>query len=448
MATIVDTASSHLEQVDRNIQKYFESSDQIAGLVKATSRVTTVSRYLYRFVAQQWRGGTFRKLVLSDGSLGTGSGPKLLSLSAGYYGSIRMYELTQEQVDTSKTTDQAVFNVLDRTIAEATVEAQVDDDIAFHGDGTGKLTNASSGSAAASLTFASATDYLGVNRLREGMYVDVWDSTGATKRGDGPYQIIDINYNTKTVTFGASVTGITTGDLLAFVGMDAYGPSTLVSFTSTWPGDGLTNNPGLTGDSFRHGIQYCNDNTTSNYYLGKLKSTVSQLLPAYVDAASSSVVFGHGLRVLDQMVQRRDKEIVNGLIGIFHMSQRSKVMDIGVTIANKFITGTSFGQSTDLMPSNIKYDDTFEFCGIKSHLSKRQLRNRIDFINPATWGRAQLFDTRFHTFGNGNRVMPKIGSDGTYQTAIQFGIEQAYDFVNFDPGAGGYIDNLIVPDGY
>lgn len=447
--TIVDTVEAQIEKVRDKVETFFETSDQIAGLVKKSSEVETVSRYLYRFAAKQWRGGTNRKVILSDGDMGSGSGMKIASFTAGYIGSARAIRISDEQIETSRTKEQSVVNILQESLAGAILEAQVDDDVAFHGDGTGKLTNAASTGTSTSLTFAASTDTLGVNRLREGMFVDPWDSSGTTKRAGGPYQITDIDYAAKKVTFGSAVTGIATTDLLTIANVDVYGPSAPTSFSSTWPGSKLTGNNGLTGDSYRHGLYYANDATSSNYFLGKQKSALSQLLPHKVDGASSSLTFEHGLQGLDALVQRRDKDVVKGLIGVAHFAQRSKVFALGTAINTKFTTGTSFGKSLDNMPSNRGYDETFDYCGITCYVSKRQFRDRFDFFNPAKWGRAQLHDTKFLENGEkGGYLHRARNSSGNVVSAQELFLVQAFDYVAFDPGAAFYINALTVPAGW
>jgi hypothetical protein len=447
MATVVDVVSAQIEKVRDKLEMYFESSDQIAGLIKkAGADKVEVSRYLYRIPVMKWRGGHFHKVNLDGGSFGTGTGMNITHLTAGYYTSARSYQITDEQVNTSDDTTKSVVNVFQRTLADAMLEAQIDDDICFHGDGTGKLTNpASSSPSSNQLVFAGATDYLGVGKLREGMSVDVWDSTGSTKRANGPYQIVNIDYSSKTVTFGSAVTGITGTDLLAISDADEYGPATLTSFSSTWPGGGLTNGPGLTGDSFRHGLYYANDATAANYYLGRQKSAFSQLMPTRVNAANSALVFPHGNLLIDGIYQRRDKDVVKGLIGVAHMAQRSQVFNIGIAISNW--NRSKSDKMIDVMPSGLGYDETFDFCGIKCYLSKRQDRSRFDFFNPKNWGRVQTHDTKFKEVG-GKTVFEVRNGDGNLTAAVEFHIVQSFDFVCFDPGAGAYISDLSLPTGY
>lgn len=447
--SVTDVVAGQIEKVRDKLQPIFESSSEVASMIKkAGGDKVEVSRYLYRIPLQQYRGGNFHKVNTDGGSLGIGTGMLLSSLQAGFINTARSYRVTDEERDTTASSAQSVVNVFQKTLADAMTEAQIDDDITLHTDGTGILTNPASAVSSTTLTFAAATDTLGINRLREGMCVDVWDTTGATKRAGAasvPTFITNIDYDNKIVTVSQAITAITATDILTFPDLDAYGPSTLTSFSNTWPGQGLSNGPGLTGDSFRHGIYYMNDATTSNYYLGKLKSTISQLLASRVNASSASFTFGMVLQGLDKLTQRRDKDATNGLRGICHMKQRQAIFQIGVNISNVWLkSGEDGGKMPDLMPNNIQYKDIFYLCGVPTMLSKRQYTDRIDFINPAIIGRVETHPIRFKTRGK-DQVFEVRTSTGTLATSSEFHIEQGMDFCGFDSGCGLYVDSLAVP---
>jgi hypothetical protein len=441
IALKASSLQANIEKVRDKLQDYFESSDQISGLIGKGGEVETISQKLYRIPVRLFRGGSYQKFNADAGDMGSGSGMKIDKLTAGYIYSDYVVEVSQEAMDTTSKPGQAVVNVFAKQLSEAMDEMKVYDDIAFHGDGSGKLTNSGSAygssgwSGGDTMTFAAATDYLGVGKLREGMVVSVFDTLGTTKRVTSviPLQIDHIDYTNKVVYFNGTITAGANTDILTFANLTS--DTAMQSFQSTWP---------LSGDTFRHGMYYANDATTTNYYLGQLKSTMTQLLPTRINA-SSSLVFQHGLLMLDGIVQRRDSSVVKGLVGIAHMSQRAAVHGLGIAISNWF-RGAS-DKMIDVMPSNIGYEETFEFCGIKSHLSKRQDRSRFDFINPKVWGRAQLHDTKFHEVG-GKTVFESRTSSGTLKAAQHFIITQAYDFCCYDPGAQGYCDNLTLPAGY
>lgn len=447
--SVVDVVGAMKEVVRDELQPIFESSDEIAGMIKkASGDKVDVSRYLYRIPLQLYRGGNFHKINNDGGTLGIGTGMLLSSLQAGYITAVRSYRVTDEESDTTRTDVQSVVNVFNKTLADAMLECQVDDDITLHTDGTGILTNASSATnGSTTLTFAGSTDTLGVNRLREGIAVDAWDATGATKRapssGTAPTVISSIDWTNRIVTLSQSIASLTATDILTFPALDVYGPTTLVSYSSTWPAGGLTNGPGLTGDSFRHGIYYANDATSSNYYLTRLKSTIPQLLASQVNAASSTFTFQMVLQGLDQVIQRRDKDATKGLQGICHMKQRQSIFAIQTHVSNK-IFGWGGDKMNDFMPSGIGYTDQFDLCGIPTRISKRQYNDRIDFINPKLWGRAQTRD--IHFVEKGGRTQFEVrGSDGTMSSSTEFHIATDFDFVCYDPGVGFYVSSLFVP---
>ena len=454
MADVRDTVAAQLEQVRNVMVELFEDSDQISAMFKKNSKnIKNLSRYLYRIPLMLYRGGNFHKYSANEGPLGKGTGMKLSSLQAGFIYSIRMYRVSDEQVDLSKNTKQSVVDVLATTLAGAATEAQCDDDISLHGDGTGKLTNSSSAVTSTTMTFNDATDKLGIARLREGMTVDVWDSTGATKRAlttptDGPLTIIAIDDNSKQVTFNTAVTGIVAGDLLAFPDMEEYGPSSLTTFSSGWPAsNALTTQGGLTGDSWRHGIYYAHDATSSNYYLGKQKSTIPQLIPTRINGAAQPLTYAHGLLGLDKLRRRRNQDASKGMVGIFPMAQRAQLFEVGTTILNRDVNGANPGKNPDLMFTNHDYTATFEYCGMTCWVSKRQFNDRVDFCNLKNWGRAEVFPIRPYEKG-GRTVFEGRDGDGGLVAYQEFGWHTAYDFVCFDPGAEFYIDNLEVPSGY
>jgi hypothetical protein len=458
-ADVVNTVAAQLESVRPILQEIYENSDQISRLFKKNDKnIETVTRYLYRIPLMQYMGGTHRKYSANGGSLGTGSGMKLTSLQAGYFYTLTAFRVTDEQVDLSKNTKQSVVNVMSKTLSGGMMEAAVSDDQWLHTDGTGELTlPCSSITGTNSMTFNATGDTLGIDRLREGMAVGVWTYDGATERAAAtlaPIKIETIDYSTKTVVFDQNVTslsagdGVTTGDLITFCGMAAYGPSTLTSFSAGWPATGaLTTTGGLTNDSGRHGIYYAHNFNTSNYYLGKQKSAIPQLSPIQIAAGGAELSWQHGFALQDQIRKRRNADVAEGLIGIFPLAQRAVVFDHGVSIATKPIMGEEFGKSIDVLPTNNKYADTFNYADMVSYVDKRQYKDRVDFCNLKNWGRAQVFPLQPYT-KDGNTVFPGHDSSGSVAAYSEFFFNSAYDFVNFDPGAEGAITGLAVPPIY
>ena len=443
-ATILDTLNTNLEQVRSVLADYSDGSKTLFGMLKISEEVVA-TRYLYRVPVKKWSGGILQKYSADGGSMGGGNGMVVAKLEAGFFDSTFNFEITKEQIDTSISKTGSTINVLSETLDSAMKTLQVYDDIFLHGDGTGKLTNAASTGTSTTLTFADPADTLGINRLLLGMSVDVWDATGATKRAGGPYQIIAIDPIARIVTFSAAVTGIATTDLIAVYNLDVYGPSTLTSFSSTWPGGGLTSAAGLTGDSWRHGLGYVNDNTSSNYYLGNLKSAFPQLMPGYVNAAGA-LVYAHGDLLKSNIFLQRDEQALMGMMGVMHMAQQAQLKNIGVSISNIW-RGPEQMKMIDVQPTG-NYTDTFTFADLPCFVSKRMDKSRVDFFKPENWFKVESEPAKFYTPGTGGYIRPKYNGNGDVTASVEFKVVQKMDTGCIDPGAGGFIYGATVPSGY
>lgn len=427
-------------------------NDQLYGRVKKTAKVEKISRYLLRWPAETQIGGNFQKIDDNAGGvLPKGTQIVQIKLLAGYFTSAIGFVLADEQ---TKLVDsqQAVVDIASRQMAMAMVAQMSYDDVTFHQDGTGILTNSSSlavGGTNATMTFAAATDGLGINQLFEGMCVSVWDSTGATERvaaTAAPIVINSINYDTKTVTFNQDVTALTTGDIIALRAMTTYGPSTLTSFNSTYPGTVGAAAGGIGGDSFRHGFPYWTNPTTSNYFYSQLKSTYPQLNAVRVNAASDTLQWEQGLRIVAKIKQKRpQKEMWKDIEGIAHGTQKSAAFELGMSISQKLIGGNEFGQSLDLVPTNQANSDTFNFAGIKCNESTRQDRTRIDFINFSKIGRAEAAEEGPYSVGGKQFFEGRDSSTGQPMTYFEWYYMGYFENVAWDAGAFARLDNLAAP---
>jgi hypothetical protein len=438
-----DALQAMIEKVRPNLEKYFESTNRLAKLI-GKANVETISDKLYRIPFLKYIGGTFQKFDADNGVLGYGSGLNIDKLTAGYVYTSYGCTISKRAMDTTATPGQAIVNVFSYQLSNAMAEMGVMDDVVLHGSGDGELTNSGSAtgswSGGTTYTFNAGGDTLGVNRLREGMAVEVFDTTGATKRVNGtnagyPFIIDHIDWDNRIVYLNATVTGAVSSDILVFTDQSSSGQRQTAQ--SGWP---------LSGDTFRHGIYYANDNTGAHYYLGQLRSNVPQLNPSYVSGTSSSWTHNHTLQMRDKLIQRRDESVLMGMFGVVHMAQRAQAFSIGIAISNWFRGKKD--EMIDLMPENIGYEQAFEFAGFTHYISKRQYRDRIDYINPKLWGRAQLHDTKFHEEHGQGPIFPTRSSSGQLKAGWEFFVVQAFDFVCFDPGGEAYMNSFNVPSGY
>ena len=441
---VADVTDAMIEKVRNKVQELFETSNTVSSLIEKGGEAETMSQKLYRIPLVTQRGGIFGKFDADGGDMGGGSGMKVIKVTAGYFPSKYTVELTKLAMDATATSEQSVVNAFKYSFTNAIKELQVYDDITFHTSGDAVVTSSVGASAASTwatgakttYTFADATDTVGVRRLRPGMAVDVYGTGGTPKRttagGASPFAIDHIDWKNKVVYLDGLVNSAAATDILAFTGMAA----TLTAFAD-WPTT-------LTNDTFRHGLYYAMDNGTSHYFLGMLKSANTELLPNWVNASTAAITFSHGQALLDQIILRRDEEVMSGMVGLASMAQRAAIFNIGIAVSNKYITGATQGESVDLMPSNNRYSNRFEFCGVPMVVDKRQDNARIDFIVPKLWGRAMLHDTKFHEVQGRTVFESRIvsGTSANLKAAVHFHIVQMFDWYSTDNGAQGYIYNL------
>ncbi len=444
---VLDTLAGGLEQVRPMLADYSSLDDSILSMI-SVSKVADISRWGYRVPFMKWRGGVLAKVSLDGGTLSSGTGPKTAYFTAGYIPSTLAFALTDEQIRTTQNNKQSVHDVLSDLMANVMEILSAHDNIHFLGDGTGFLTNASSAKPAANkLTFAGTTDNLHLNRIFKGMAVDIWDSAGTTLRAGGPYTIDTIDYENGIVTFTSSPTGLTSGDRLAVANVDDFGPAAPTTKSSTWPGEGLTSGPGLTGDSWRHGVEYVNSATTSEYYLGKLKSSYPELMPTTVNGGGFSLSWEMLELAANKLEQARDKTIIKGLIGMMHNCQRDTIKESQVRVAN-WDVGANAGKYVDL-PPQLNSGQIFNLNGVPGFSSKLCDKSRVDYVNPANWGRVESGPPDYVRGPDGGTQFKQVlTSGGAYTLAWQFWVLSVFDWVCHDPGASMYISNLAVKKGY
>ena len=450
---ILNTVASQLEVVLPDIQEINAAeNDQLYGRVKTTAKVEKISRYLLRWVIETGIGGNFAKVNANGGTLPTGTQLTQKYLLAGYFNSAIAFALTDEQMKISGPSQQAIVDIAARQMAKAMIAQNSYDDVTFAQSGTGILTNSSSAvtnSTNATMTFNASTDTLKVNLLFEGMCVDVWDTTGATIRVAGtgaPLIITAIDYDAYVVTFNQTITTMTQGDIIALRAMAVYGPATLTSFSSGYPGtQGGSPTGGIGGDSFRHGYPYACDTTSSNYFYGTQKSTVPQLNPVRVNANGDTLQWEQGLRLIAKVKQKRpQKEIWQRLEGIAHSTQKAAAFELGMSISQKLMTGPTFGESLDLVPSNQPNADKFNFAGIPCNESTRQDRGNISFVNFDKIGRAEAAETGPYSVGGKTMFEGRDGS-GNVVTTLTWFFSSYFENVFLEAGCFAKVDSLAAP---
>lgn len=439
MVISTDVLQAQIEKVRPKVQELFESTDTVASMIKKGGEAEIISDKLYRIPLVTRRGGSFRMFNADGGDMGAGSGLSVTNLEAGYIYTDYVVDISLRAMGATAKPEQSTINAFAYNFKNAMKELQVIDDITFHGDGTGKLTNSAQAtgtwSGGVTFTYTGGTpDTLGCAKLRPGMVVNIYDTTGTTVRQDAgankEFIIAGVDYVNKVVYILGSPLSLVATDLLAIAGILT---TPLTSFTSGWP---------LSGDSFRHGLYYFNDANPANYLLSQLKSNVIELLANNVNAGGA-LAHVHALVLQDQIINRRDESAYKGIMGLCHMSQRTAVNQIGISMSEWMRTKPT-EKLIDVMPDNVQYSTTFPFAGVTLRIDKRQFKDRIDFIIPKLWGRSMFFETKFHEV-QGRTVFEDRATTGNLKAGVHFILDQAFDWYCTDPGAQGYINGLTVP---
>lgn len=467
-----DAYPAMIEAIAPEVPRIFEQTDRLSKLIGKGKAIPISDRFC-REVILKYVGGTFQAFDPDNGVVGTGSGLATTSFQIGYYYSNYGVALSFRAKDTTQTAGQSKIEVFATQQTEAMKELAVWEDIQLHTDGTGLLTNASSAVTATTMTFASSSDTLGVNLLREGMAVFVCavgtgtigevptgttaDTGGvlranATKAGY-PAIITNIDYDARKVTFDSTITGISTGDRIQIVGVPngvafTAGLGGTQTGNSNWPGGGATPPVWSGTDSFRHGIPYANAVDTTLYYGGLNRATVNQINPVAYNIQGAPMTANHVLIIRDRLTQKRDQSAISGLFGICHMSQRAQAMNVGIAVSEWQRNSSANETLLDLMPKNIGYEESFVVGGMVHYMSKRQPRDRVDYFNPKLWGRAELFAGPRPMSWGGQTVMPTWSSSGQLQAGLQMFWEQSFDWYCQDPGAQMVLYNCGIPQGY
>lgn len=440
---ITDVLSGLIEKVRKEgaLPKMLQRApDLVMSLIGEKDVQVDVNQKFYRIPFKTLPSGNFGKLSANGGTFGTGNGIELSHMTCGYFYYSQVHALNLEVMETAKG-NGSVVDVFAELLSDSNDMMQQHQEVLLHTSGNGVLTNASSAYGSAVYTFASATDFLGVNRLIEGMTVDVWDSSLATDKGER--RIIKIDHSAKTVTLdSAPSSSPTAGDRLAIRALDVYGPSTPTTFASSYPTAGAS---GITGDSFIHGLDYYLNTTSSNYVLGVQKSTIPQLNPRHIAAGSVALTYLHPIRLIHKMLRNRGSK-GEGLVALVPLAQVEQLIQINMALQTVQNIGDSFGKIKNLSPDNPDLAGDVPFGSIRGKVDLRQSENGVQVIDPSLWGKVEPKKVDFYKVG-GDYIRATRNSSGQLTAGAEFILYGAKDHFCTDVGKQGVVDGLTVPTG-
>jgi hypothetical protein len=441
-ATNADVVNGQFEKVRPKLQEWFDSTTLVAGLIKRAAESHRVSAWsagsvgsggvsAFRVPLMRYVGGDYGTFSYDEGDLGGGSSMRVDFMTIGYFPTEYAVEISSLAKESTASSEQAVVDVFKYHLKKSMKEMQHYEDTGFHQDATGVL---ASGIGTGSPVNTSPSTYaldanFGPQRLRYNQPLDIFKSDlSVQNNAGGPVRVSSYDLIAKTVTLSwpgaVTVTNAAATDKLCFRGMAAT----------------------VSAGSWKNGIYTFNNSATSGYTLGINRATVPEVVTPNIAAGTVALVPAHGLLLNDQIIQRRDEDALAGLVGIAHQAQRAAVYFTGIAISEWHRGGSD--KMIDIVPADIKQSTTFQFCGIKHYVSKKQDRSRIDWIIPKNWGRAMLHDLKFHEVEGRRLFELRSSSTGFPKAGFCFYLISTDNIYNVDPGAGGVISALALPSGY
>lgn len=430
-ATNADVISAQMEKVRPVLQDWYETSSKISSKIKKQSEAHKVSAWVYPGTTTQagfripvgiYRGGDFGTFDYNGGDLGGGSSMNIQAMTLGYYPTKLGFELTTLEIEATASNEQSVVNVFRKQIGDAMKEMQVYEDISFHQDGTGVIANGDGLTTPTGTTVYTLEPNFGPQRLRLNMTVDVYNAALTVKKSSGTVRVSAINWIAKQVTLTGTVTSPLSDDAIAIAGMSAT----------------------LAVGSYENGLYTFNNSATSGTTLGINRATYSEIVSPNINAGGP-LVPAMGLALKDQMTQRRDDEVLDGLWGIIHMSQRAAIYLTGIAISEWMRKPSE--KMIDIVPEGSDYKGTVQWCEVEHFISKRQDRSRVDWINSKIWGRVMIHDLKFYEV-EGRRIFENRGSNGNVYAGCRFYLVRAENKYSSDGGSGGFISSLSLPPTY
>lgn len=416
-----------LEKVDPQLYKLFENSKLFYFQLQKKSRTEEVSMRPYRIPIQFTPTGLFSGYDPDGGDLGVGNGPIIdhAELTPIYHRQAARF--TQKSLYTTDSSQKAVVKANQLVIDDALKTMQMALDQTAQGPGNGQL------GVISSVAGSVATMVIpnGANGVYDGEQVNVISADMSTLRNPGGPLTIQVHdeVESNTITFSTDISGlgILQGDLIVDPFITPANPFGLF------------------------GVKYHQNNATTGTWQNLDRS-------AYPYNLRTSRVNGGGGALQHLMCMQIVAKIKKS-IGIENFQKGAyacytntdqeiayKQLAINVQVVNRQTPQGMATGATDVIPNG-----GFEIEGIKplgGDVSIRADQSRIDFFDMKRWLRVVSKELSFYKNMDGQMVFQQYADSGGIAAAWLFYYDIGHQIGNTCPLAGGYIDNLAVPQLY
>lgn len=404
-----------LERVVPKIQTLFERDDKFYANIEKRN-VEKISNRQMRVPLELRPGGSFQYFNADGGDLGRGGGPqwdKAVLNCVFVSENIEYTKLVQWATDSDR---KAITSAVRRLTATALDELRRQLDAQCMQAGNGVIGTVTSDTpAGGSNVIACTTDGFGVRLMRYGQTVQVFNSTLTTNRGSA--QITGWDVENKTVTLTPQIAGVVGGDLIVTAGISS--PTSLPAI---------------------YGVPYQHSNASTGQWLGFSRSATPEIRSNRVNANSNALTLPLPRLAINKIGNRVGIDNTFTLKAWMHPCQKQAYEEIGqlVSIINKAAKDENL---------NMYFGDGMQMAGAQVKCSFNWDQTRIDFVNDAVWGRAEILPVGFYKT-DGRNIFEIRGASGGVATADIFYMVAGLQLFVSNPAATAYIDTLAVPAGY
>lgn len=405
------------EVIAKNMPEFFGKFNVARNLIKQGS-VETIGERDFRANFMTQEGGRFGTYNPEGGDLGRGTAAKGNTMIQTFFSLRLNFELTELAKKATASSKVSKINSLKRALKQALPEMVNYCDMIFHGDGTAVIATATAQTTGAGGTEYTMDEATGVQLVRRGQEVMVYDAALSAARDSGAsFGIAQIDYDARKVYLDATVTSAAATDKLVFEGVSGASPSSI------------------------SGLYYFNNTAKSGTTLGINRALELELVSNAV-AAGGVPTHAKGLQLLHKTIKRRGE--IPPVVGLVSPEQQANIYDQVMNISNYNMAEAGAKVSADLIPGA---DMMFKFAGVQHRLDIHQQTDRIDWILPKDWIRAVLpgGDIGFYQNDDGQRFFNLYGASGAPAAATWFGLVLHENFVCSNPGRGGVITGCTQP---
>lgn len=374
----------------------------------------------YRLPFDLQNGGRVGKYDPNMGDMGRGTASKGDVMTGSYYNLRLNFELPilANKIGENKKVSQT--NRFKKAIQDGVPEFSIYMDKFFHSDGTAVLATATAHTTSSGKSIYTMDTTFGIQRLRRGMYVNVYNNALSSALSSATLYIQYVDYGTRKITLSGTVASASADDKICFEGVSGASPAGL------------------------RGLYYWNSYATSGTTAGINRATEPEIIANSVNAAGG-LTHEHGMLLYHKILTRRG-EVNDSLVGLSNVAQQAAVFSNLMSLQTFDIAGGV--KVTDRLPKGLR-DKSFPFAGVPHFIDIHQDQTRLDWVDASTWVKCVLDNMKFFELpGSNQRFFHLTGGSGAPAAGVWFGLTCDMDYANVNPGNGGVVYGLSLPTLY